>query len=218
MGQLAEAAFLIGLASGSLPQSVGSLTVSNCTLTAPTILGIAENFGTIELQNIVFVPSWSIGDWILPQANLTLAFLRPSPAIGTLSFEGTRLSFQNCRIDRRRHSTVAGVILENRSSIDRLEFSGFALQDEGSYSPANSLLNVEGGTVGALVLDSLDTSNIGALVESGGFSMIGAVCGAGVLATGWEFPDSVMANNVPYISASTGRPSIKIDGVVEPYP
>jgi hypothetical protein len=217
-GNLVEAAFLIGLASGSLPQSVGSLSVSNSTLTTPTILGIAENFGTIELQNVVFVPSWSTGTWSAPQVNLTPAFLRPSPAIGTLSFEGARLSFKNCRIDRRRHSTVAGVILENRSSIDRIELGGFALQDEGSYSQVPSLLNVEGGTVGALVLDSLDTSNIGTLVESGGFPMIGGVCGAGVLATGWEFPDSVMANNVPYISASTGRPSIKIDGVVEPYP
>jgi hypothetical protein len=218
MGRFVEAAFLIGLASGSLPQSVGSLSVSNCTLTAPTILGIAENFGTIELQNIVFVPSWSTGTWSSPQVNLTPAFLRPSPAIGTVSFEGARLSFQNCRIDRQSKSNVAAVILENQSSIGNLEFNGFGLQDEGSSSALRCLLNVEGGSVGELALDSLDTSNIGTLVESGGFSMIGIVCGAGVLATGWEFPDAVMANGVPYISANTGRPSIKIDGVVEPYP
>ena len=61
-GKFAEAAFLIGLASGSLPGSVGSLSVSNCNLTAPTILGIAENLGTIELQNVVFVPSSSAGN------------------------------------------------------------------------------------------------------------------------------------------------------------
>jgi hypothetical protein len=39
-----------------------------------------------------------------------------------------------------------------------------------------------------------------------------------VLNTGWEFPDSVMCDGVPYISASTGKPAIKIDGKVEPYP
>ena len=217
-GQLAEAAFLIGLASGSLPGSVGSLSVTNCNLTAPTILGIAENFGTIELQNVVFVPSSPGGIWSLPQANLTAGFLRPSPAIGTVSFQGVRLSFKNCRIDRHHSSKVAGVILENQSSIDHLEFGGFELQDEGSYSPVRSLLNVEGGTVGSLVLDSLNPSNIGALVEPGGFPMIETVCGTGVLATGWEFPDAVMSNGVPYISASTGQPSIKIGGVVEPYP
>jgi glycosyl hydrolase family 28 len=217
-GRFVEAAFLIGLSSGSLPQSVGSLSVSNCTLTSPTILGIAENFGTIELQNIVFVPSWSTGTWSAPQVNLTPAFLRPSPAIGTLSFEGARLSFQNCTIQRSRNLSVAAVILENQSSIGNLEFNGFGVQDGGSYSALRGLLNVEGGSVGELVLDSLDCTNIEAPVEPGGFSLVGTICGAGVLATGWEFPDSVMANNVPYISASTGRPSIKIDGVVEPYP
>jgi hypothetical protein len=114
--------------------------------------------------------------------------------------------------------SVAAVILENQSSIGNLEFNGFGLQDGGSYSALRCLLNVEGGSVGELVLDSLDCTNIEAPVEPGGFSMVGTVCGVGVLATAWEFPDSVMANNVPYISASTGRPSIKIDGVVEPYP
>ena len=39
-----------------------------------------------------------------------------------------------------------------------------------------------------------------------------------MLATGWEFPDSVMADGVPYISATTGSPSIKVGGIVEPYP
>ena len=100
--------------------------------------------------------------------------------------------------------------------MDHLEFGGFALQDEGSYSPVPSLLNVEGGTVGSLVLDSLDPSNTGALVESED-SMIEAVCGTGV----WRRARSsrwVMLNGVPYISADTGRPSIKIEGVVEPYP
>ena len=75
-----------------------------------------------------------------------------------------------------------------------------------------------GGTVGQLAFDSVNSSNIKAPFEMGGFSNVGLVSGAGVLATGWEFPDAVMANGVPYISAATGTPSIKINGVVEPYP
>jgi len=39
-----------------------------------------------------------------------------------------------------------------------------------------------------------------------------------VLATGWEFPDITMADGFPYISASTGKAAIKIDGIVKPYP
>jgi hypothetical protein len=74
------------------------------------------------------------------------------------------------------------------------------------------------GSIGQLVLDSVSSNNIIAPVSAGGFSSVGTVSGAGVLATGWEFPDAVMADGVPYISASTGLPSIKINGVVQPYP
>src|SRR6202043_3677064 len=40
IGTLAEAAFLIGLSSGSNPNSVDGLTISDCSLFAPTVLGI----------------------------------------------------------------------------------------------------------------------------------------------------------------------------------
>ena len=74
-----------------------------------------------------------------------------------------------------------------------------------------SLVSIGSGSIGELVLDSVDSSNIGAPVE-GGFSGIQSVSGAGVLATGWQFPDAVMANGVPYLSASSGLPSIKVGG------
>ncbi len=56
-GTLSEAAFLIGVTNGSSPNSVASLTISDCSLVAPTVLGIAENFGTIALKNVTFIPS-----------------------------------------------------------------------------------------------------------------------------------------------------------------
>jgi hypothetical protein len=46
-GTLSEACFLIGLSNGSRPNSVDSLTISDCNLTSATVLGVAENFGTI---------------------------------------------------------------------------------------------------------------------------------------------------------------------------
>lgn len=216
-GTLAEAAFLIGagVAPASLPNSVASLTVSNCNVSAPTVLGIAENFGAIVLQNVVFVPSQSNVVWNPPQADKTSAFVRPSPLYGSVSFRGSSLSFQNCRIYRSRNLNVAAAILENQSSIDNIEFDRFALQDAGSYSPIPLLLNLEGGSVGELIFNSVDSTNIEAPVEAGGFSMVGSVSGTGVLGTRWEFPDAVMANGVPYISASTGQASIKFGGTVE---
>jgi hypothetical protein len=218
IGTLSEAAFLIGVINGSSPNSVASLTISDCSLTAPTVLGVAENFGTIALRNVTFVPSPSNVVWVSPQANHVCGFLRPSPLYGGVTYVGSSLSFDNCRIYRNPDIQVAALVLENDSTIDNLSFNKFGVQDGGSSSPVPNLLNIGLGSIGELVLDSLDSNNIRAAVSAGGFSSVGSVSGAGVLTTGWEFPDAVMADGVPYISASSGLPSIKVGGVVEPYP
>jgi hypothetical protein len=52
-----------------------------------------------------------------------------------------------------------------------------------------------------------------------GLGAVGEVSGSGrgVLNTGWKFPDAIMADGVPYLSATTGLPAIKVNGVVEPF-
>ena len=215
-GKLTEAAFLIGLAGGSNPNSVASLTVSDCSLSAPTLLGIAENFGNIALKNVNLNPWQSDVVWVATESNRVLAFLRPSPLYGNISFVGSNLSFENCQIGRYGNLSVAAVVLENDSTIGNVTFNGFAMQEAGSPTPVPALVDIGSGSIGALVLNSLSSNNILAPL-SGEFSNIGLVSGTGVLATGWEFPDEVMANGVPYISASTGLPSIKVGGVVELY-
>ena len=215
-GFLSEAAFLIGLANGSLPNSVASLTVSDCTLTAPTILAMAENFGTITLSNVTFIPSQAGVVWISPQASESSGFLRPSPLYGSETWVGLSLTFENCTIDRNGDMEVPASILANNSRIEYLAFKGFGVQDAGFHPPMPALIDLEQGSIGQLVIESLDSSNILAPVPEGGFLSVGSVSGAGVLATGWEFPDAVMADGVPYISESTGFPSIKINGIVQP--
>jgi hypothetical protein len=216
-GTLSEAAFLIGLINGSSPNSVASLTISDCSLTAPAILGVAENFGSIALRNVTFLPSPASVVWVPPQSNHICGFLRTSPLYGGVTYLGSSLSFENCRIYRYPDIEVAAVILENDSTIDNLSFKGFGVQDGGSSSPVPNLLTIGRGSIGQLILDSLNSSDIDEPVSAGGFSSLGSVSGAGVLATGWKFPDAVMANGVPYISASSGLPSIKVAGVVETY-
>jgi hypothetical protein len=218
IGTLSEAAFLIGVIDGSSQNSVASLTISDCSLTAPAVLGVAENFGAIALRNVTFVPSVSNVVWVSPQSNHVCGFLRPSPLYGGVTYVGSSLSFENCRIYRNPDIQVAVLILENDSTIDNLTFNGFGVQEGGSSPPVPNLLNIGLGSIGQLVIDSLDISNIHAPVSPDGFSSIGSVSGAGVLATGWEFPDAVMADGVPYISANSGLPSIKVGGVVAPYP
>jgi hypothetical protein len=217
-GTLAEAAFLIGLSNGSSANSVASLTVSDCSLTAPAILGVAENFGSIALKNVTFIPSQSNVVWVSSQAQHICGFLRPSPMYSGITYVGSSLSFENCQIYRNPDIQVAAVILENYSTIGNLNFKGFGVQDGGPSTPMPTLLDIGSGSIGQLVLDSLDSNKINAAVSAGRFSSVGSVSGAGVLATGWEFPDDVMADEVPYISASSGLPSIKVRGVVEPYP
>jgi hypothetical protein len=219
-GTLSESAFLIGLASGSNPNSI-SLTVSDCNLTTFAILAIAENFGTIVLSNVTFTPTDQNVRWFSPpQPNHVCGFVRPSPFEGYVPSVGSSLTFNNCTISRSSDIEVATVILENGSTINNLTFNGFALQDAGSYSSIPDLITIGSGSIGELVLDAMNSSNITAPVSASGFSSIGAVSGSGtaVLATNWEFPDAVMANEVPYISANSGLSSIKINGVVEPYP
>ena len=216
-GTLAEAAFLIGLTDGSLPNSVASLTISDCRLTAPAILGIAENFGTIALRNVTFIPNQARVVWIAPQCNDECGFLRPSPLYGAVTSVGSSLTFDNCSI-RCQNIGAPASILANNSRIEYLAFNGFEVQDAGVFIALPALLDIGQGSIGQLVLNSVSNNNIVAPVSEGGFSCVGTVSGAGVLATGWEFPDPVMADGVPYISASTGLPSIKMNGVVEPYP
>lgn len=216
-GTLTEAAFLIGLAAGSIPNSVASLTVNDCSLTAPAILGMAENFGDITLKNVTFTPSQEQVVWVKPFTNRVSGFLRPSPLYGGGSCAGSSLTFENCTIMRTRDMDAAAVVLENGATIASVVFNGFAMQDAGSYSVAPGLLMIGQGSVGQLVVGSVNSGNIQAAMVAGSFANVGSVCGAGVLATQWEFPDAVMADGVPYISASTGLPSIKVGGVVELY-
>lgn len=215
-GTLAQSAFLLGYQLPGLPDAIASLTISDCNLTGPDVLGVIQNFGSIMLQNVSFTPSQSGAKWA-PQTNKTSAFLRPSPGNGDVGFVGSSVSFHNCTIVRNMSANVAAAVLENEATLGKVEFSGFALQDNGSYSAIGELLNLEGGSVGELIFDSLQTNSIPSPLEDGGFSNVGVVSGAGVLDTRWKFPDTVMADNVPYISETTGRPSIKINGVVEPY-
>jgi hypothetical protein len=193
------------------------LTISDCQLAAPTVLALAENFGTIALKNVTFIPSQSRVVWVSPQSNERCGFLRPSPLQGTVTCVGSSLTFENCSIRRRGTTEVPASILENNTRIDRLAFNGFVVQDTGVYAAMPELLTIGEGSIGQLVIESLSSNNIKAPVSDGGFSRITSVSGAGVLATGWEFPDNVMADGVPYISASTGLASTKTNGVVMPY-
>ena len=217
-GTAGEGAFLIGVGNPSVPKSVASLTVSHCQIKGPTVLALAENFGSIALKNVTLVPSQSGTVWVPPQANYMCAFARPSPWYGAATYMGASLSLENCGIDRVGNVDTPALILANDSLIQELVFNGFGMKNGGGSKAIPDLLDIASGSIEALVLQSLNSSGITAPVSAKGFSNIVSVSGAGVLATGWGFPDGIMADGVPYISLSSGLPSIKQEGMVHPYP
>jgi hypothetical protein len=210
-GRFTVAAFLIGISGQSNPNSVDGLIIKDCQLTAPTVLGIAENFGRIVLKNVTLKP-WRPGSLF----NQLGAFVGPSPQYGDIGFSGGSLSFENCQLGHFKDA-VSAVVLENNSAIDGVTFNGFGLLEAGPAPPVSSLVQMPSGSIGRLVLNSVNSSNIRTPVPANQFSNVDRVYGEGVLATNWEFPDAVMADGVAYISASTGLPSIKLNGVVNPY-
>lgn len=191
--KLVGAAFLMGLAPGSWPRSIDNVIISDCRIAAPGVLAIAENFGSITLRNVTFIP-------LSPFGGLLAAVPPTNGAVGA------SLLFQNCRI---LGSGGIAAIVGNDLTIQVVEFDGFTAEGSPRLVPIFS------GSVGQLILDSVDSSHIG--LPTNDFAKIGSVSGAGVLATGWKFPDEVMADGVPYVSATTGLPSIKINGVVQLY-
>jgi Glycosyl hydrolases family 28 len=209
-GSVFTAAFLIGSAVGANPNSVTGLAISDCTLRAPAILEVGANFGNIVLSNVTIIPSGSL-------QRPGYAFLRTSKFFAGATYVGASLSLHNCAVQRNAGNSVAAAILEYDSVISALEINGYAVQNAGNHDHAVDLITIFAGSIGQLILNAVNSTNIIAPVSPGGFSSIGSVTGSGVLATGWKFPDNIMANNVPYISATTGAPSIKVNGVVEPY-
>lgn len=209
-GQMQLAAFLLGQGAGALPESISGFTVSDCTLTAPAVLEIGANFGAVELNNVRFTPAGS-------QQTPGYAIARTSPFFYDCTYAGTSLTLTNCLIVRTSGVDVAALIVEYGSSIANFEVDGLAVND--GYPAAAAMANLANGTLGQLTIDAVTSARIAAPVSGAGFAAVGEVTGTGlaVLNSGWEFPDWVMADGVPYISAETGIASIEVNGVVEPF-
>jgi hypothetical protein len=210
-GSLQVAGFLIGTNPRNNPNAVLSLSVSNCRLIAPAVLDISTDFSSIALSGVTMVPANLV--------DLGFAFVRTDFLATEIAYRGSSLSLENCVIERTGNYPVAALILLYGSTIAEVEFNGFAVQDPAgsAYAASPELLNIVSGSIGQVMLGAVSSTHIKAPVSAGGFASIGSVSGAGVLGTGWEFPDAVMANGSAYVSATSQEDSIKVGGVVEPY-
>lgn len=210
-GRLGLAGFLLGQGTNANPNSVADLTVSNCDLNSPAVLELGANFGAVTLTDVTLTPLHSLQ---LPG----FALARSSTANYECVYVGGSLTINDCIIDRDADYKVSAVVMDYGSSIEHLTFNGLRIKDHGGYARAPALIDLLSGSVGEIAINSVDATELAQPVSPGGFSNVSSISGVGVLETGWEFPDSVMADGVPYISANTGSPSIKVNGVVQPYP
>lgn len=209
-GRLGLAGFMLGQFKGSKPDAVADLTVVDCDLTAPAILELGVNFGQVTLRNVSLTP---INTIVSPG----YALARSTGSSLDCTYKGTTLIFENCVIHRKSDASVSALIVEYSSSITNVIFNGLVVNDRNKYDKIPNFIKIDSGSVGNVVINSLEGSHLEQLASFSDFTKISSVSGAGVLVTGIEFPDLVMADSVPYISATTGRPSIKVNGVVLPY-
>jgi hypothetical protein len=209
-GTLSYAGFLLGHGGGALPESIDGLSISNCTLSAPAILEIGANFGNVVVDNVNLTP-------LAAKQYPGFAVARSSAYSDSCTYFGKSLILKNCTIQRKGDSAVPAVVVGTGSSIGNLTFNGFAVKESSGHSMTPELIDLGVGSVGQLVINAVDSTDIKEPVSPGGFASVGIVSGSGVFATRWPFTDDVMADGVPYVSATTGLPSIKVGGIVEPY-
>lgn len=236
-----------GYVSGSSSWIVSNIAMSNCNgsvIFAQAILGFTftgtkptDQITNYTATNCQFTVTSGVGNMVqvgdpvgvLVQDNITwMAPIAPDPWIQFLSPTTiSDLQFNNCKIYRSTVGSSAAYAIQVSygSVIKKVTFSGFSITDEygQSYGSVPYLIDLTStGAITQIVINSIDPTNISALIDTAthGWAGITQVSGPGVLATGWQFPDSVMANNTPYLSATApnaGKPCIKISGTVKVY-
>ncbi len=199
--------FMIGFQRNAPGDTIQSLQVSNCTLGASYWATLNESCGVLNFQS---------STWDSPTV---AGFFLWIPLCLTLS----SVTVANCRIYRstRGNAPASGLhaaTAARGSVIRKLSLEGFAIEHEAGqgFPPIPFLLDTSNVTIEGLFIGSLDPANITALVKPElNFRGIGQIGGPGVLATGFPIPDHIIADNTPYLSADSGKPSIKLQGKVK---
>ncbi|MGO8718568.1 MAG: right-handed parallel beta-helix repeat-containing protein [Acidobacteriaceae bacterium] len=202
---------------GNTPRSnqldlISSLSISNCIFTTERyFLQAVDNIGILKLSNVTWDSPTSAGYGFI------------CLELSTIS----ELVVTGCSIYRSSAGSAPAGLINSRDPagalVEKLVINGFSIDNEAGTSPnaVPYLIDMQNLTIHHLVIESLDPTNVAALVNpTAGFTGIGSISGSGVLATGFQIPDSIMANGVPYISATgpnAGKPCIRIDGKIMAY-
>ena len=208
-GVVSHAAFLLG-ANGSTVDAIQSWKASNCTFACGVVfVEIVDDCGDLDFYGCT---------WDSPVVANPFVYFDEAATVSSLVLS-------KCKIYRttRGNAAAYGLAAAAASTIKKLTIDGFDVDNESgeSYAAIPYLIDMANLTITELVINSLDSTLITALVNPvTGFTGIGSISGPGVLNSGFQIPDSVMANNCNYISATggnAGKPCIKLSGTVFPY-
>ncbi|HEV2646874.1 MAG TPA: hypothetical protein VGU46_10970 [Acidobacteriaceae bacterium] len=177
------------------------ISVSNSSFGSPLgLVTVSCPSGTIRFSNITFAPSGSA--WVA--------------GLGTTS--GAEFIIDGLTIRRYADANAApaGVLLVDGSwGAVRLSRISVADTPGSSYSAIPAVIGAS-SALALLELGSIDMTHFTSLADSHGFTNVTTVRGSGVLGTGTSIPDSVMDNNVLYLSSNAGgAPSIKVGGTAK---
>jgi hypothetical protein len=225
VGSFRNRAFIFGNAAPGIIDAVASVSISDSIVTSAADNSMTEMvtiFGSVGIctfQNVTWeAPGSMASTWFncicTPETGCTTP-----PHISDLRIVGCRTY-----LSTSGSGTPSLIALANGIAYSRVTIDGFGVGTEAgeSLGPVPFLIDTQSGSgsIQELVINSLDPTNIMALVNpSSGFAGITTISGPGVLATGFPIPDSLMANDSWYISATSpnaGIPCIKVGGIVYP--
>lgn len=209
-GNTTLAAMFYGVAvnNSKTTKLIESVRMSNCEVNI--------NFASV---NLAWTEVGSSGNSLIldgctilePQHNIK--FIRFAEAAGvneiTVDVKAVRNTFGSSLVSLLGNAADPFVV----GSIGTLTINGFSIADEGSYSSAPFAIYTTGGTIANVWIENFEPAHVSDFCND--YTKITSIGGPGVLATGYQFPDSVIANGTIYLSSTQGGAvCLKINGNV----
>ncbi len=191
------AGFQFGFQQAGGADAIADVTISNCVVEGTSIFAcVNDNIGTLKITGCTVLSP--------PKPD---AFLQVHATVSSLTVS-------NCSIFRNPAGNAPAFLLSGSPAIERLTIDGFAIESQAGQSfPAIPALSTSSGHIRKLILNALDMTGVAAFTSN--WTAFTTIAGPGVMATGLEFPDDVISDGTPYLSANSRLPSIKIAGKVK---
>lgn len=191
-----------GHSGATTPDIMQSVVASNLNFSSASenayMIEVNDNLGVLEVNGLT---------WSSPRgANALMNF--GNSTVGKSPATVSSVSLRGIHIMRTTEGSAAAYLLKVASvnAIKTLHLDGIYVEDQQgqSYSPIANLIAIElGGAITNLDVAAVDPTNMTAFAAPGDFERIGRLYGAGLAATGFQVPDAIVPDLVPYISGTS---------------